>query len=247
MPYATSWCEGASRCPLRPTALQPRCSIAPCCCRRPSTGWSPTRAEPTWMPPSGVAATRGRCWRAWSRRGVSWRSTATRRPSRRAGNSPAPSLACTWCTPPSPTGARCWTSWASPRSRACCWTSAFPRPSWTRPSGASASAAMRRWTCAWTRRAASRRRNSWARPTSMKSLGCCGTMGTNGLLSRLQRRLWLAANGASPSPVPASLPPSLRKRCAAGSRARTRPPAPFRLFGFTSMPNSPNSRRRLRR
>ncbi len=66
-------------------------------------------------------------------------------------------------------------------------------------------------------------------------------MGKNGLLGRLQRRLLLASRtpaGLHYRP-PNSLPVSWRASSAAGTRgrrwARARQPAPFRLFGFSSI------------
>ena len=63
-------------------------------------------------------------------------------------------------------------------------------------------------------------------------------MGKNGMLFRLHKRLWLAAR-LNPSAPPANLPPSLRTstvRAGSGrNRARIRPLAPFKLYGFTSI------------
>lgn len=63
-------------------------------------------------------------------------------------------------------------------------------------------------------------------------------MGKNGLLFRLQRRLLLA--GQSPtvsglSTARASLPKSWVTSSKPVRRARIRQPAPFRLYGFTSI------------
>ena len=62
-------------------------------------------------------------------------------------------------------------------------------------------------------------------------------MAKNGLLFRLQRRLWLAdRNGALLQPPP-SWPSSWLARSKPASRARTLQRAHFRLFGFSSTPS----------
>ena len=88
---------------------------------------------------------------------------------------------------------------------ACCSTWACPRPSSTRPSAASASWPMRRWTCAWTPPRAKAPPISWRMPASARSPRCSG----------ISVRSAMAAASRAPSsptvtplrsPVPASWP-----------------------------------------
>ena len=66
-------------------------------------------------------------------------------------------------------------------------------------------------------------------------------MGKNGLLNRLQERL-LRQGAANLSGPQGSLPRSWVARFGRASRASTRRPGPFRLFGFTSIKSLRSSR-----
>ena len=74
-----------------------------------------------------------------------------------------------------------------------------------------------------------------------KSRRSLETMAKNGLLSRLQRRLWLL--GASGLLQPRASSPRLYARpCGPASPARIRRRVPFRLYGFMSIKSSSNWR-----
>ena len=65
-------------------------------------------------------------------------------------------------------------------------------------------------------------------------------MAKNGLLSRLQRRLWLLGASGLLQPQ-ANLPRLYAKPCGPASPARMRRRVPFKLYGFTSIKSSSNS------
>ena len=142
--------------------------------------------------------------------------------------------------PPSPVCGRSFaamSAWAL--SMVCCWTSASPRPSWTRPDAVSVSPRMAPWTCGWTTVPVRRPRPGWRRLRRRTSPGSC----TNTARS--------ASADVSPAPLspradrrPSSLPGgwrrSWRRLAQHGSRASTRRPAPSRRCASRSTANSTN-------
>jgi hypothetical protein len=107
--------------------------------------------------------------------------------------------------------------------------------------GDSAFVMTHRWICGWIRRRARLLRSGCSGPACRRLRRSSGIMGKNGLLSRLQRRLWLLGESGRLQPRVSSQPLYARP-CGPASLARTRRRVPFKLYGFISIKSSSSSR-----
>ena len=173
--------------------------IGPSCWRK---AWRLWRFVPMGSISTALLAGAGMrvpCWPGWGPPDAcsSWIGTRRRWPSR----APWRTRTRAWWSsrPPSPRRRRwrgvrvCWAP-----SMVSCWTSASPRPSWTRPGAASVSPPRAPWTCAWTTAPARRPPSGWRGPRRRRSPRFC---------MNLARNVSAAASPAPWSP-PGPRPPS---------------------------------------
>ena len=159
-------------------------------------------------------------------------AAATRSPTRA-------SRSCTTASPPCASAGRARRRAGRPAS---CWTWASPRRRSTTRRAASLFAPTARWTCAWITTRGTARRSGWPPRRRAQMAEVIREYGEERFAFQIAKAIVARRADRGPISTTRQLAESWLARSRPARRARTRPRAPFRLFGFSSMRSLKNSK-----